>query len=484
VARVVRLIGAAVGLLVLLILAGALFVPSRQIDVAPAPEADIDNLAVLGRFAGALRFKTISYALDVEPDAEAFAGLHDYLARHFPRVHQQLRRETINDYSLLFTWDGVDPQRKPLVLASHLDVVPIEPGTEDRWTYPPFEGKIADGFIWGRGTLDDKFGVLAILEAVEHLLHQGFQPQSTVYLTFGHDEELGGPKGAAQMARLLADRGVQAELVLDEGGSLIEGALPGIGGMVACVGIAEKGSVSVEVTARTDGGHSSSPPRHTAVGLIGTAVHELERNPMPASIRGALRSFIDHVAPEMSLPYRAVFTNLWLFGPAIRMAFETNPAANASMRTTTAATMIRGGVKENVLPSSASAVVNYRTQPGDTTETVLAHVRRVLNDPRYEVTVVEGSREASAQAPIDVPGFERLARTIRAVYPGTIVAPYLTIGGTDARHYASITRNIYRFTPLIGRSSDLKRVHGTDERTAIEHYQHAIQFFVTLLRDS
>ncbi|HVM98270.1 MAG TPA: M20 family peptidase [Candidatus Acidoferrales bacterium] len=480
--RLLRWVALLFLLLIVVVGVKTLLFRSRQVEVAPAKLAKLDSNAVAERFAAALRFRTVSNQDTSLTDTAQFRALHDYLTEKFPLVHSKLKRETVNDLSLLYTWPGRDSTRKPILLLSHIDVVPVEPGTEDRWEHPPFDGVIADGFIWGRGALDDKYGVLAILEAAEMLLRDGFQPAATIYFAFGHDEEVGGPNGASKIAELLASRGIHPEFVLDEGGSLIQGAVPGLGPPAALIGIAEKGSVSVELVAHVEGGHSSSPPEHTAVGVVSTAVHELERHPLPGSIKGALRLLLDRVGPEMSLPYRVAMANLWLTGPLVERLFSQQPAANASLRTTTAATMISGGVKENVLPASARAVVNFRILPGDTINSVVEHVRQVVNDPRVEIRALDGAREATEQSPIDTPSFLQLERTIRSVYPGTVVTPFLTIGGTDARHYENICRNVYRFTPIVGDRSDLARLHGTNERTSVAHYAQAIQFFVELIR--
>ncbi len=476
----------ALGLAVLLgvVLLQASRFTSKQLAVDPAPAVTLDRQALAERLAGALRFQTISHQDDRDVNGDEFRALHRYLAEKFPLVHARLQRETVNDYSLLYTWQGSEPARKPIVLLSHLDVVPVEPGTESLWHYPPFEGRIAEGYIWGRGALDDKFGVLGILEAVEILLRGDFRPRTTVYLAFGHDEELGGERGAAPIAALLASRGVAAEYVLDEGGAVMSGILPNLAVPVACVGIAEKGSVSIELLVHAEGGHSSAPPPSTAIGIASTAVHQLEVNQMPAGLGGPMRYFIAYVGPEMPFVYRLVFGNLWLLGPLVERQLVGAAATNASIRTTTAATIIEGGVKENVLPSSARAVVNFRIMPGDSVQSVIDHARRVVNDPRVEVRPMAGAREPSRESPIDTPGFALLQRTIRQVYPGVIVAPYLTIGGTDARNYGALTPSVYRFTPIVGDPSDLARLHGTNERKSVEHYERTVQFFLQLIKNS
>lgn len=482
--RSLTFLAAATVVAVIIVLGRVLMLQSRQVAVEPAPLAEVDKNAVIERLSQSLRFPTVSVEDESQWDPAPFLEFHRFLAEKFPLVHARLKKETVGDYSLLYTWEGRHPEQKPILLLSHFDVVPVVPGTEKLWEHPPFEGRIADGFVWGRGAIDDKLGVLGILEATELLLGQGFQPERTIYLSFGHDEELGGPLGAQQAAALLQSRGVELEYVLDEGGAILKDVVPGIDGMVAAVGIAEKGSVTVELTARSPGGHSSSPPQHTTIGEIATAIHRLEQNQMPNELGGAALAFFEYAGPEMSLSYRTVFANLWLFGGIVESQLAAAPATSATVRTTTAATVISGGVKSNVLPTDARALVNFRILPGDTSEKVVAHVKAVIDNPGIEVRALPDSREASEVSPTDTTAFLQLQRTIRQVFPGTVVAPYLTLGGTDSRYFVALTPNIYKFAPIIGERSDLTRMHGTNERMGVDNYVQTVQFFIQLIRNT
>src|SRR5213080_1121096 len=245
---------------------------SRQLAVEPIPPLLLDTTAAVERLAGALRFRTISNQDSTQFDAAEFRRFQDYLRTSFPRLHARLGREITGGFSLLYEWRGSDTTLKPILLMAHQDVVPVEPGTEGRWTEPPFAGRISGGFVWGRGAMDDKGNLMALLEAVERLVAGGAAPRRTIYLAFGHDEELGGTRGAARTAALLAGRHVQVEYVLDEGGAITTGLIAGVTAPVAVVGIAEKGYVSLELTAHATGGHSSMPPAHTAVGMLSAAV--------------------------------------------------------------------------------------------------------------------------------------------------------------------------------------------------------------------
>jgi carboxypeptidase PM20D1 len=452
-----------------------------QPAVEPARVVDIPEGAAK-RLAGAIRIPTISHENPAAFNAEPFRALHAYLETAFPRVHAQLRRETVASHSLLYTWQGSDPSLKPILLMGHLDVVPVEPATRDKWQVDPFGGEVIDGFIWGRGAIDNKSAVVGMLEAVEMLLREGFRPARTVHFAFGHDEEVGGTEGARAIAALLQRRGVELEMVLDEGGVIGEGLLPGVSSPVAMVGIAEKGFLTVELAASTEGGHSALPPRQSAVGIVSAAIARLEANPMPARLAGPTRQLFERIGAALPFAQRAVFANLWLTGPLVMKKLESSPSTNAMIRTTMAATIFQAGEKDNVLPSHARAVVNFRILPGDSIASVMDHVRHVVADDRVDVKAVgRFSAEPSAVSNTGSLSFQKLEQTIRSATPTAIVAPYQVVVVTDARYFADLSTNVFRFLPLRLASADLARMHGTDERVAVREYEQAIRIYRQLL---
>ena len=482
--RLIVALVAIVGLLIAVLFLRTSWFVSQQAPVEPTTVVPVDASAAAERLAGALRIATVSPEEPSERSAEAFSALHSYLARSFPKVHATLRREVIGRDALLYTWPGTDSALQPIVLCGHLDVVPVEPGTETAWTHPPFGGQVADGYIWGRGALDYKQGVLGMLEATETLLAQGFQPRRTVLLAFGADEEVGGTEGAAQIVTLLQSRYGTAEFVLDEGGIISEGSVPGVAAPVALIGIAEKGFASIELVAQGEGGHSSMPPRHTAVGVIARAITRLEDHPFPAELRSPAADLFDYVGPEMSLPMRLAFANRWLLDPFIERVLTRVPSTDAVLRTTTAATVFEGSPKDNVLPRRARAVVNFRIIPEDSVAGVLAHVRRIVDDPTVHVRVLDFVAEPSPVSPTDSPNWGLLQRTIRQTFPDVVVAPYLTLGATDARYYAALTQDIYRFLPVRLTPEDLSRLHGTNERLSVVNYTEGVSFYMQLLKNA
>jgi carboxypeptidase PM20D1 len=442
------------------------------------------------RLGRAIRFRTFA-ASSEDPGHDLgteFDRLRQFLEAEFRTVYAQLEREVVGGGTLLFRWRGADPAAEPILLMSHLDVVPVEPGSEGRWTYPPYEGRIADGFIWGRGSLDVKSGALGLLEAAERLLEGGFRPRGDVYFALGHDEETGGGQGNQKAAELLRGRGVHFSFVLDEGGGLTEGIIDGIDGPVAFVGLAEKGYATVRLTATTEGGHSSMPPPHTAVGIASAVIARLESDPFPARIDGATAAMLDFLGPEMAWPLRTALANRWLTGRLIARRFAGKPSLNALIRTTTAATVVRGGETANVLPTRAEAVVNTRILPGDTSAAVLDRIKAVARGLGFgDETIVcdlEGRvSEPSRVSSVDSAGFRTLQRTIAEVYPGAIVAPGLTMAATDSQYYAPIASDVYRFLPLRLKSEDLARFHGVDERIGIDTYEKLIGFLARLIEN-
>ena len=479
-----RLLAGAAGLLALLLAVAVI----RTLSLESAPKAPaaaapfaVDADAAARRLAGALRIPTVTHNERSKVDWSQFPALHAYLEKQFPRVHAALKRETVAQYSLLYTWPGSDAAAAPILLLAHQDVVPIEPGTEGQWEQPPFGGAIADGYVWGRGALDDKCSLLAQLEAVEGLLAAGFVPRRTIYLAFGHDEEIGGREGAKEIAALLEQRKVRAEFSLDEGGQVTVGIVGGVPGPVASVMTAEKGYVSFYLTARDAGGHSSRPPAVTAVGRLARAVARLQARRLDAQLVAPVTDMLDRLAPAMPWPQRLIVSNRWLFGSLLVRDMQREPVTNAMVRTTTAPTMFNAGIKENVLPAEARAVVNFRVLPGETVDGLETRVRAIIDDAEVEIARGDFQSDPSPVSPTATPSFALLERTVNEVFPEAVVAPGVVIGGTDNRHYGAVREYRYNFLPVTLVASDLGRYHGHNERVAIEAHARAVVFYSRLL---
>jgi carboxypeptidase PM20D1 len=474
------LVLAAVGLAGVLV-ARALALPTEGLEAPPAVEVAVAPGAI-DRFAAALRFPTVSHGDAALFDLEPFEDLRRYLEVTYPLVHETLRLEMVGGLSLLYTWPGSDPNLPPVILLAHSDVVPIEPGTEGDWTHPPFSGLIVEGEVWGRGAMDDKASLVGILEAAEGLLGRGFRPERTLLFSFGHDEEIGGVEGARAVASLLEARGVKGAFVLDEGMVIVEDVLPGVEGPVALLGLAEKGYISVLLAVEVEGGHSSTPPSETAIGILARAVDRLEARPMPGRLEGPSRMMLETLGPGMPFRLRLVMGNLWLFGGLVTRMMAGAPETAAAVRTTTAPTLFQAGVKDNILPSQAQAVVNFRILPGDSSEDVLAHVAGTVDDPRVRVEVYQNtSTEPSPVSSTESFGYQELRTTIQEVFPGTEVAPFLTLGGTDSKHFVAVAEDVYRFAPLRFRPDLASGVHGTNERIPVEDYLDMVRFYTRLM---
>ena len=471
--------------IIITMLVKTIFFTSKQVKAEPADEFSLDAKSVVRHLSDAIQIPTISFENEADFKGADFLKFHKYLERTYPRLHKTLKKEIINSYSLLYTWPGIDKNLRPIILLAHMDVVPVEEKSISQWTHSPFAGNIADGYIWGRGSLDNKADLLGIMEAIEGLVEAGFQPKQTVYVVSGHDEERGGIQGAMKIAALLKQRGVSPEYVLDEGMVITDGIMPGVSSRMGLIGIAEKGYLSIELIARSEGGHSAMPPRETSVGLLCKAVDKLINNPFPAKIDGPTKYLFDYAGREMSFPQRMIFANLWLTEGLLKSQLQKSKTTNALIRTTIAPTMLEGSNKDNVLPNVARALVNFRILPGDTPESVLEYVRKTVNDPRVEVKpMIKQIQGASPVAGIDSKSFLTLQKTIRQVFPDVVVAPSLVIVATDSRHFAVMTRDVYRFAPMILKGEDMARLHGINERIAVDNYLQMIKFYRQLIINS
>lgn len=485
--KLLALLGLVALALAVVVGAKTVLMPSRQLAVMPAAPARVDAAAAMARLGAAVRLKTIASVDDVDANAAEFNGLHALLEASFPKAHAVLQREVVGEYGLVYTWPGSDPSAPAIGLMAHQDVVPIAPGTEGDWQQPPFSGALKDGFVWGRGSWDDKGNLMSIMEAVEMLAASGFKPRQTVYLIFGQDEEIGGLRGAAPIAKAFKERGIHLQFVLDEGLLITDGVLAGLTKPAALIGVAEKGYMSLKLTASATPGHSSMPPPQpetSAIGMMSAALARLEDRQMPLAVRGLSQEMFETLAPEMSGPNRVFLSNLWLFKPIIEQQLKKAAGTNASLRTTTALTVFNAGNADNVLPGRANATVNFRLLPGDTSDAVVAHVADVVKNPAIRIEKDAGFSEASRVAATDAAGYQLINKTLRQLHPDVVVAPGLMIGATDSRHFDAVADNVYKFSPVRAKPEDLKRFHGTNERISTENYVELIQFYHQLISNS
>ena len=476
---------AAAGLLLLGVLA---VVPWRAMRVAPLaiapvaiPDIAIDPDASAGRLARALTFATVSRD-DAEPaDPQALSGLVAYLREAFPRVHAALEVEGVGAHSLLLHWRGRDREARPALFSAHLDVVPVEPVSLSQWTHPPFAGTVADGYVWGRGALDDKSAVLAQLEAVEALLASGFVPATDIYFAYGDDEEVGGGGGAAAIATRLRERGVRLAFVLDEGSMVFDGVLAVSRRPVALIGIAEKGELTVELEAHGQGGHAAMPAPDNPIAAIARALARIESDAFAPRATPAVRALLDTLAAEASPGSRAMLANRWLSEPLLVRSLAGKRLTAAMVTTIVTPTVVAAGEKDNVVPQRATARLNLRLLTGDHSDAVLQRLAATIDDPAVSLRALPPVHEPSPVSDARGPAWDAIAGAAATVFPDAAVAPGPVIATTDSRHYRAIADQVYRFLPVRLTPVDLPRVHGNDERIAVSGHADAIRFYAAVI---
>ena len=475
---------AALLLVVLVIMVARTLMIAAPSEQAAAPPIPVDSNAVAQHLAQAVRFQTISYGDGIKENEKTMAleAMHGWMEQTYPYFHEAAGPEKFGE-SLLFTWIGKNPNLPPVMLMAHLDVVPVVPGTEKDWTHAPFSGDIADGFVWGRGTLDDKGQLVAILEAMNRLAMTGFQPERTIMFAFGQDEEVGGGKGNAMIAKALTSRGAHLAWVLDEGSSIMNEPYPGVRRPVAFVSNAEKGYLSLELTAHGEGGHAARPSRDLALPRLSAAILNVVGHPFESDLDDIQRAKFAVLAPLVPFGDRFMLANLWLMKPFVLRRMEAVPDSAAVLHTTISPTVMNAGIKENVIPPTARAIINFRLHQRDTISSVTAHVKQAIGDAKVDVVEREETlSEATKIVDMKSPAFIYLSNAITATY-GVPIAPDIMTGATDSRHFLPIADAVLRFRPYHEEVADLARVHGTNERVAVSDLGPAVSFYMRLVQD-
>lgn len=434
--------------------------------------------AALGRLQQLIRIPTVSDRDPARVDHAAFEQLHATLAELFPLVHEHLEVTPVGGHGLLLHWRGESDER-PVVLMAHQDVVPVD--AEATWTHPAFDGVVADGYLWGRGTLDDKCCVAGICEAVETLLARGFTPAQDVWLSFGADEEVAG-KDAPAAVEVLRQRGVAPWLVLDEGGAVAHDAFPGVEAPVAVIGVAEKGISSYELKVEGRGGHASMPSKNGPTARIARAITRLERSPFPPRMAAPTVELFRRMAPHAPAPLRPLMANAARLSPVLaRVLVAAGAEAGALVRTTAAVTTLSGSPALNVIASTAKAGVNVRIMPGESIATTTEHLRRAINDEHVHLDLLEAGEPTPISAYDGEPAFALLEETVAEVYPDAVPAPYVLMGATDGRFFTEICERVYRFAPFRMSKAQRESIHSYDERIGVEAYDEGVRWYVRLI---
>jgi carboxypeptidase PM20D1 len=483
-----RIIYIFIGIIIVL----AAIVSVRALLSKPAPMAPIEQAQGLNidlnvaaeNLAKAVQFKTISTHDNNQQYADSFKGLHGLLREKYADVFSKLEVKEFAPFGLLLKWKGKNSNTMPIMLMAHQDVVPIDEGTEHLWDHPPFSGIIDKGVVWGRGSMDDKGSLISILEAVSHLIKENYAPDRDIYLFFSDKEEILG-ETADNVAQYFKENNIRLEVVFDEGGFILAEAFsPQVPEPVAAIGLSEKGYLDLELSTKSKGGHSSTPPTHSAIGILSKAISELEDNQLTGHLTGLQREFFETLARHMQFKDKLVLTNIWLFEPLILHQAITDRILNAFVRTTTAVSVFNAGIQSNVMPAEATAIANFRIATGETVESTIKHVIDTINNPLVSLKPLK-SVDPSPISSKETKAYEAISNNVKALFPKQlpIISPYVTIGVTDSRHFAGVSDNQYRFLPCLVTNSELDGFHGTNERMSVDNIGKMIQFYVMLIKE-
>lgn len=429
----------------------------------------------------ALQFETLSSTDSLFFYRNEFKKFKVFLKENYPYVFENCTEIPVKSNSILLKWQGTNATLKPNLFMAHQDVVPAKQQSQ-KWQFPPFSGEIHDKHIYGRGALDDKSSLIALLEAAEYALKNNFDPLRTTYFAFGDDEETDG-NGAKEIANYFLKNNIEFEMILDEGPGVGLDIIPEIAKPISFIGIAEKGYATAELTVEQESGHSSMPSKHTAIGILSQAIANIENRPFKAHYHGLAKKMFDEIASEMSFTQRIVFRNSWLFSGLIKRELSKKYSTNAYIRTTAATTIFSSGHSENVLPYKASATINFRLIPGDSVQDIIPYLKRVIKNPKVAVALKGSTYNASPIAKKKSVGYKALAKTSKEIFPEALVAPILVIGSTDSRHFNLTCKNILRYIPLRFTNADLEKVHGIDENIEISNYHNMIRFYIRLFQN-
>lgn len=438
---------------------------------------EFDRDKVITNLQTLVRCKTVSYRdHSLEDDAE-FRKLIDALPGLYPNVFKVCTMQELGDRSLLFHWKG-RTDGDPAVLMAHYDVVPVE---EDQWSKPAFEAILEDGVLWGRGTLDTKVTFNGILTAADHLIAQGFTPESDIYFAFSGGEEVNG-LGAVRIVDWFEEKGIVPAMVVDEGGAVVENVFPGVKEPCGLIGIAEKGMLDVEYRVESGGGHASAPLPHTPVGELAAACVKVESHPFPFQMTPPVAEMFDTLGRHSTFLYRMIFANLWCFSPVLNMICKKSGGEmNALMRTTVAFTQMQGSKASNVIPPTAAMVSNLRLNPMDTMDSALQYLKQTVGNESIAITALHGMNPSRISR-TDCAGYERVKRAVAGTWRGCIVSPYLMVQCSDSRHYGRISDRVYRFSAMDLTKEERGTIHGNDERIRVECAHRAAEFFIRLMK--
>ncbi len=454
------------------------FKPKKLEDLETDP-VSVDAEKAVADLSEMLKCKTVSYTEKEYEDEAEFEKFEALLTRLFPNVTRTCSFEKVSPRALLYHWAGKSSD-SPTVLMSHYDVVSVE---EDKWDKPAFSGIVEDGVLWGRGALDTKCTLNGALQAAEALIGEGFVPENDIYFAFGGDEEVNGT-GSPSIVKLFQERGIKPGLVVDEGGAVVTEVFPAVKEPCALIGIAEKGMLNVRYSVHGGGGHASAPARHTPVGRLSAACVKLESKPFKYRLTPPAAKLFDSLARQSNFLYRMIFANLWCFRPVLnKIAFKTGGQMNALLRTTVAFTQMEGSKGMNVIPAEAHMISNHRIMHGDTVESVYERIKKVVDDDKIEIEVINGTNP-SVISPTDCDAYRKVETVIRKTWQNILVSPYLMTACSDSRHWGVISDKVYRFSPFAVSAEERATIHGNNERIPTDTVAKVVEFYTRLIKDS
>lgn len=454
------------------------FIFTKPVPHTKAYKLPLLNEATANHLSKAIQIKTVSPENSGSIDVNEFSKFGRFLDSTYPFIRNSLQKTVINQFSFIYHWKGRNTSLKPYLFLAHLDVVPVEASSKKLWHVEPFAGTIKDNAVWGRGAIDDKGSLIAIMEATEHLLQQQYQPERDIYLCFGHDEELGGEKGAREIVKWFEEKNIRSALAMDEGGIITKDNFKELNRPIALLGVTEKGHVSYKLSVEIPGGHSSMPEKETAIDILSKALVKLREKQMPVHIALPTNIMLEKIGPGLGFATRMALANRWLFEKMLVSTFEKKNTTNASIHTTIVPTIISSGIKENVIPSVAEATINSRIMPGETSADVYNFIKEQINDSRVKITKLPFFSEPGKLTPMDGEAYKQEESVVYKLLDNVVVTPFLMIGATDGRHYDKISDAVIRFIPAI----DPHGFHGIDERMTFEDFRRMIFFYELMMK--
>ena len=470
------ILGLVAAFLAVILVRAALFHPRPQLPISEEA-GSFDKDAAVASLAELVKCKTVSYSDHSKEDDAEFEKLIQLLPSLYPRVFDICSVRQLPDRALLIRWPG-KKEADPTVLMAHYDVVPVD---EQLWEKPPFSAIIEDGVLWGRGTLDTKVTLNAILSAANHLIAKGYMPENDIYFAFSGGEEVNG-QGAVNIVNYFVRHHIQPALVVDEGGAVVENVFPGVKEPCGLIGIAEKGMLNAQYRVQSAGGHASAPPIKTPIGTLADVCRRILQHPFKMHITKPAAEMFDTLGRRSTFVYKIIFANLWCFAPVLDLICRLSGGElNALVRTTVAFTQMEGSQARNVIPPEAKLVSNMRLNPEDSIDSALSYLKKTAKDNSVEITALEGF-EPSPISETNCPAWDKVATAVAETWRGCVVSPYLMVQCSDSRHYRDLSNHVYRFSAMDLTAEERKTIHGNNERIRLETVAHAVEFYIRLMK--